>query len=136
MYDDGPAALRLRRLARLEELGLIPKDTTPHPVVNALKIPEWDDMDDEQKKSSSRAMETYAAMVEHIDEAVGRAVDKLDELGIVDNTVYNKNLKRRLERLIICRLFYSCRIMEQRGVRMRPCPIWELGTSMGVWVHI
>lgn len=86
-YDEGPAALRVRRLARLEEMGMIPKDTTPHPVVNALKIPEWDDMNDEQRKKSVKAMETYAAMVEHIDEAVGRVLDRLDKMGVADNTV-------------------------------------------------
>lgn len=40
LYDDGPAALRLKRLAQLEEMGLIPRDVTPHPVVNGLKVPK------------------------------------------------------------------------------------------------
>lgn len=87
MYDEGPAALRLKRLARLEEMGIIPKETTPHPVVNAFEIREWDDMDKHQKSVSARAMETYAAMVEHIDEAVGRVIQGLDQMKLSDDTV-------------------------------------------------
>lgn len=87
VYDDGPAALRLKRLARLEEMGLIPKEVTPHPVLNPLAIPEWDEMDGDQRKKSVRAMETYAAMVEHIDEAVGRVMKGLEEMGVADDTV-------------------------------------------------
>lgn len=91
MYDDGPAALRLRRLARLEELGLIPKDVTPHPVLNPLQICEWEQMDDMQRKKSIRAMETYAAMVEHIDEAVGRVLTGIEDMGLSDDTVSPTN---------------------------------------------
>ncbi|KAL7625817.1 hypothetical protein AAE478_005040 [Parahypoxylon ruwenzoriense] len=36
MYDDGPAALRRRRLARLVELGLVPADVEPAPMVGLL----------------------------------------------------------------------------------------------------
>ena len=68
-------------------MGLIPTDATPHPFVNALNEKEWDELSDEQKKDSARAMEVYAAMVEHIDEAVGRVLDKLEKLGVADNTV-------------------------------------------------
>jgi arylsulfatase len=87
VYDDGPAALRLKRLAQLEEMMLIPKDVTPHPVMNPLNIREWDEMDDVQRKKSIRAMETYAAMVEHIDEAVGRVMRGLEDMGVADDTV-------------------------------------------------
>lgn len=44
-------------------------------------------MDEQQRKKSCRAMETYAAMVEHIDDAVGRVLKKIDNSGLADNIV-------------------------------------------------
>lgn len=71
VYDDGPDALRLRRLEQLKKLGLIPEDVNPHPVVSE-DSPEWADMTPEQKAKSSRAMECFAGMVECIDTNVGK----------------------------------------------------------------
>lgn len=85
VYDDGPDALRLRRLGRLRELGLVPPDTVPHPVVT--DEPEWNELTDTQRAASARAMEVYAAMVDRIDQNVGRVVDHLKRTGQFDNTV-------------------------------------------------
>ncbi|RYP80271.1 hypothetical protein DL770_006299 [Monosporascus sp. CRB-9-2] len=85
MYDDGPDALRLKRLQRLKELGLVPQDVEPHPVV-ADEVKEWNDMTDEEKANSCRAMECFAGMVECIDVNVGKVVDYLEEIGELDNT--------------------------------------------------
>ncbi|KAF2483066.1 putative arylsulfatase [Neohortaea acidophila] len=85
MYDDGPDALRLRRLARLKELGLVDKDVEPHPVV-ASEVSEWDDMSAEARQLSARAMETYSGMVECIDHNVGKVVDYLEGIGELENT--------------------------------------------------
>ena len=63
MYDDGPDALRLRRLEKLKELGLVGKDVEPHPVV-ASEVPEWSELSPEHRAKSARAMEVYAGMVE------------------------------------------------------------------------
>jgi arylsulfatase len=85
VYDDGPDALRDRRLARLRELGLIAPDTVPHPVV--AQEPGWDEYDEAQKKLSARTMEIYAAMVDRVDQNVGRVIDYLKRAGQFDNTV-------------------------------------------------
>lgn len=85
MYDDGPDALRLRRLERLKELGLVGKDVEAHPVV-AAEVPEWAELSDEHRAKSARAMEVYAAMVECIDQNVGKIVDYLEDIGELDNT--------------------------------------------------
>ncbi|MBV9842984.1 MAG: sulfatase-like hydrolase/transferase [Sphingomonadaceae bacterium] len=84
-YDDGPDALRERRLARLVELGLISPDTVPHPVVT--DAPAWDALSPEQRTASARTMEVYAAMVDRIDQNVGRIVEELKRTGRFDNTV-------------------------------------------------
>lgn len=84
-YDDGPDALRARRLARLKELGLVAPDVEPHPVVtDAL---EWEELSAEDRAASARAMEVYAAMVDRIDQNVGRVVQWLKRAGQFDNTV-------------------------------------------------
>ncbi|KAJ7881930.1 alkaline-phosphatase-like protein [Mycena leptocephala] len=85
MYADGPDALRLKRLAKLQELGLVPKDITPHPVV-ADEVKAWDDMSDDERAKSARAMEVFAAMVECIDVNVGKVYDLLEKSGELDNT--------------------------------------------------
>ena len=84
MYDDGPDALRLRRLEQLKKLGLVPEDVKPHPVM-AEESPEWDDMTPEQRVKSSRAMECFAGMVECIDVNVGKVTSVL--IPIRDGTV-------------------------------------------------
>ena len=41
MYDDGPDALRQRRLDKLVELGLVPRDVEPAPMTGLLD-PDWE----------------------------------------------------------------------------------------------
>ncbi|KAM0155456.1 hypothetical protein ACHAQE_006763 [Botrytis cinerea] len=85
VYDAGPDALRLQRLQRLKDLGLISPDVEPHPVV-ADEVKEWNDLTAEEKAKSCKAMEVFAAMVECIDYNVGRVVKYLEETGELDNT--------------------------------------------------
>ncbi|KAJ6587186.1 alkaline-phosphatase-like protein [Mycena vulgaris] len=84
MYDDGPEVLRQRRLAKLRDLGLISPDTVAHDVV-APGMSEWDEMTDEERALSARAMETYAGMVENMDWNIGRVLDHLDTIGEREN---------------------------------------------------
>ena len=85
VYDDGPDALRLKRLRRLQELGLVPAGVEPHPVC-ADEVPEWDALSSEHRAKSARAMEVYAGMVECIDANVGKVVQYLEQIGQLDNT--------------------------------------------------
>lgn len=85
VYDDGPDALRARRLARLGELGFIAEGTVPHPVI--ADAPAWDALDDARRAASARTMEVYAAMVDRIDQNVGRVVAALAASGQLDDTV-------------------------------------------------
>ena len=85
VYDEGPDVLRERRLARLRELGLVGEDVLAHPVVT--KEPGWDELSAEDKAISARTMEVYAAMVDRVDQNVGKVVDYLKRTGQFDNTV-------------------------------------------------
>lgn len=85
MYDDGPAELRKRRLAKLIELGLVAPDVEPAPMTGLLD-PEWDNMTPEDRASSARKMETFAAMVDVIDQNIQRVLDYLESTDELDNT--------------------------------------------------
>src|SRR6188472_101234 len=84
-FDDGWDALREETLARQKELGVVPADAelTARPD----EIPAWDDMPDDLKPVLARQMEVYAGFMEHTDHHVGRLIDALDELGILDDTL-------------------------------------------------
>ncbi|PGH14594.1 hypothetical protein AJ79_02929 [Helicocarpus griseus UAMH5409] len=86
VYDEGPDVLREKRLQRLKELGMIPNDVRPHPVVAEEEYGEWDTLTAEEKKKSATAMEVFAGMVECIDANVGKVVDYLESIGELDNT--------------------------------------------------
>ncbi|KAK7210076.1 hypothetical protein V2G26_017254 [Clonostachys chloroleuca] len=81
-YDDGPAELRTRRLKKLVQLGLIQEGVEPAPMTVEL----WDKMSTTEKAESARKMEVYAAMVDSIDQNVGRVADYLESIGELDNT--------------------------------------------------
>ncbi|KAI0442743.1 alkaline-phosphatase-like protein [Xylaria telfairii] len=85
VYDEGPEALRQKRLQRLKDLGLVPKDVEPHPVV-ADEVKEWSELSDVERANSCRAMECFAGMVEAIDVNVGKITKYLEEIGELDNT--------------------------------------------------
>ena len=84
-YDKGPETLRQERLKKLIELGMIPKDIRPHPVV-ADDVKGWEEMTDQEQQLSSRSMEAYAGMVECLDHNIGRVTDYLESIGELDNT--------------------------------------------------
>ncbi|MGE5286445.1 MAG: sulfatase-like hydrolase/transferase, partial [Micromonosporaceae bacterium] len=70
---------------RQKELGVIPADAglTARPD----GIPAWDDMPAELKPVLERQMETYAAFLEHADHHIGRVIDAIDEMGLLDDTL-------------------------------------------------
>ncbi len=71
--------------AKQKDLGVISRDAelTQRPV----EIPAWDAMPAAMKPVLERQMETYAAFMEHTDHHVGRVIDAIEQLGILDNTL-------------------------------------------------
>lgn len=84
-YADGPDALREHRLAGLKRAGIVAQDVVPHPMET--DQPQWADMTPEAKALSSRTMEVYAAMVDRMDQNIGRLVSYLKTTGRFDDTV-------------------------------------------------
>lgn len=51
------------------------------------EIPAWDDMPEDLKPVLCRQMEVYAGFLEYTDHHVGRLVDGLQRLGVLDDTL-------------------------------------------------
>jgi arylsulfatase len=84
-YDQGYDAIRDRRLARMKDLGLVPKNLPSNP--GSGLFPAWSDLDERQKAAQARKMEIYAAMVENADHNIGRVLDLLRQQGKHDDTL-------------------------------------------------
>jgi arylsulfatase A-like enzyme len=84
-FDQGWDRLREETFARQKELGVIPPEAelTARPK----EIPAWDDIPDDLKPVLARQMEVYAGFLEHTDHHVGRLIDALDDLGVLDDTL-------------------------------------------------
>jgi arylsulfatase A-like enzyme len=84
-FDDGWDAQRERTFARQKQLGVISDDaelTVRHDEITA-----WDDMPEKLKPVLAREMEVYAGFLEHTDHHVGRLIDAIEDLGVLDNTI-------------------------------------------------
>lgn len=86
VYDDGPDALRLRRLAALKKAGIVDEHVVPHEAVAPPAILQWNDLNDYERQQSARAMETYAGMVDNMDVNIGKVIEHLKATGEFDNT--------------------------------------------------
>jgi len=50
-------------------------------------IPAWEKLTDEQRRQAARKMELYAAMIEYMDDQIGRLIGHLKKSGKYDNTL-------------------------------------------------
>jgi arylsulfatase len=84
-FSGGWDAQREATFKRQKEMGIIPADaelTARH-----AEIPAWDDMPEDLKPVLEREMEVYAGFMEHTDHHIGRLIDAIDDLGILDDTI-------------------------------------------------
>jgi arylsulfatase len=79
-YDGGYEPVRLRRFQRLRELGLIRPQWGLSPQEG-----DWSKV--EHKAWEARCMEVYAAMVDRMDQGIGRIVAELTKQGQLENTL-------------------------------------------------
>jgi arylsulfatase A-like enzyme len=82
-YNDGPAIIRQRRFARQKEIGLVPESA---------RLPELEPTVTEAAKQAKKErneqwMRNYAAMIDRVDQNLGRVVQRLRERGQLDNTL-------------------------------------------------
>jgi arylsulfatase A-like enzyme len=104
-YLKGWDRIRQERFARLKEMGLITGSTElspPSSNVNRFrghpegdeerraKIPvyrPWNELSDDEKDELDLEMSVYAAMVDNMDQNIGRIMQKIGKEGLLDNTI-------------------------------------------------
>ena len=82
-YDQGYQAVATKRLNHLRQLGLLDQAGE----IYLTDIDEWQQLSDQSRREESRKMEIYAAMVEHMDDNIGRLLDYLKLSGNYENTL-------------------------------------------------
>lgn len=82
-YRDGWAKFRERRYAKLKELGIVDEDWPLSP----LDVPNWGSLTDKQRDDMDFKMALFAAIIDRLDQNVGRIVDHLKKIGELDNTL-------------------------------------------------
>jgi arylsulfatase A-like enzyme len=79
-YDAGYAAFRNSRLERMQQLGVVPADSVLSP-----QAEDWNKV--EHREWELRCMEVYAAMVDRMDQGIGKIMNSLKKTGRYDNTL-------------------------------------------------
>jgi arylsulfatase len=84
-YDGGWDQLRIERHQRQLESGFLPAKWKLSPRPD--HVPAWQTLSAEDRQWEADRMEVFAAMVDVVDQSVGRLVDFLKDKGIFDNTL-------------------------------------------------
>jgi arylsulfatase len=84
-YDNGWDKMRDARIARQKESGLLPMDLEPSQ--RPPHIPAWDKLASWRRDYEINKMVTLAAMIDRVDQEVGRLVEDLKKNGELENTM-------------------------------------------------
>ena len=84
-YDEGWDVAREKWFKRQKELGIIPQNTELPPLTDG--VTPWNELSADQKRLYARAQEVFAGFLEHTDYHIGRAINYLEEIGELDNTI-------------------------------------------------
>ena len=82
-YDSGYEEIRRQRYQKQKELGLIDDTYT----LSEPTYEEWSTLPDSVRRDEIRKMEVYAAMIDRLDQNIGRVLAKLKEIGKDENTL-------------------------------------------------
>lgn len=84
-FDGGWDALRHEIYERQLAMCVIPEGTalTSRPA----EIPAWEDYDPRYRPVATRLMECFAGFLAHTDAQIGRVLEAIDQLGVMDNTL-------------------------------------------------
>jgi arylsulfatase A-like enzyme len=86
-FDEGWDKYRDEILARQKQLGIVPPNTQLTPKPTQEEMPDWDTLSDKEKKVFTRQQEIFAAFAEISDYEIGRVVQAIEDLGVMDNTL-------------------------------------------------
>ena len=94
-YHGGWDHLRSERLGRMKSLGIVPDETqlSPrshwrnHGETKTGMNPAWDSLLEDRRADLARRMAIYAAMIDRLDQQIGRVLNDLRRAGELDNTL-------------------------------------------------
>lgn len=123
VYDRGWDVLRRERHRRQLDSGLLPAKwkLSPRPA----HIPAWDSLSEEERQWEADRMEVFAAMVELLDQNVGRLVDSLKKKGLFENTLF-----------VFCSDNGACPFERTRGQHLKPWDPKSYWTYDASWAHV
>ena len=84
VYDSGYGEVRKERYEKMVEMGIFNKETTP---LSPTSHEIWLSLSEEDRKLEAERMEVHAAMVDNVDQNVGRIIEKLKSLDCFENTL-------------------------------------------------
>ena len=84
-YQMGWDELRLQRWQKMKELGVISEDTPLSE--RSPDLPAWEDIADDDRDTWDTRMALYAAVIDRMDQGIGKIIQKLEEKGELDNTL-------------------------------------------------
>ncbi|MCW9706597.1 arylsulfatase [Fodinibius salsisoli] len=84
VYDKGYEAIAQARYKRQQESGLL-NDRYPRSEPTYLK---WNTLSDSAQADQVRRMQVYAAMIDRMDQNIGRLIDQIQQMGEWENTLF------------------------------------------------
>ena len=94
-YHQGWDKLREQRLASMKRLGIVPAHTKLSPRSHWRNYgetrtgvnPAWDTLSEERRRDLARRMAIYAAMIDRLDQQLGRLIEDLRQANELENTL-------------------------------------------------
>ncbi len=111
-YDVGWDRIRKARFEKQQQIGLF-SDSMALPALPG-HMTQWESLGAEEREFESFRMSIFAAMVDRIDQNIGRLVSYLEEKGVMDNTL-----------IMICSDNGACPFERSRDMDIPP---WEGGS--------
>lgn len=121
-YDQGWDDLRIKRHKQQLKSGLLPTkwNLSPRPA----HVPAWDSLDQKDQQWEADRMEVFAAMVDVLDQNIGRLVKRLKEKGVYENTL-----------ILFCSDNGACPFERTRGRYLKPWDPESYWTYDASWAH-
>ena len=82
-YSEGYEVIRNQRFEKQKQLGILPDNT----VLSRAEHSNWENLSVTEKAKESRTMAVYAAMIDRLDQNIGRILKKLEQEGKLNNTL-------------------------------------------------
>ena len=84
-FDEGWDVMREKIFKKQKELGVIPKDAKL--AAKASVVKDWDKLTKQEQQVFAKQAEVFAGFLDMADTEIGRLIQTLEDMGIIDNTL-------------------------------------------------